>query len=138
MSILKLKSATSTYKYFLHNSGAFQYPAHSLGLVVLELDVQAVLDADLHFDAGVHVRVLGERVHGDVHLTHQVRETAHDRHAQKVPGRGGGASQDQPGVTATTGGEWRWYSMPRDDTAALVYTFTCCCYFRLVSRENAV
>lgn len=34
---------------------------HTLGLVVLELDVEAILDANFHFDGGVHLRLLEER-----------------------------------------------------------------------------
>lgn len=58
---------------------------HSLALVVLELYVQAILDADFHLDWTVSVRVAGQSVHRNVHLADDVTQTAYDRHSQEIP-----------------------------------------------------
>ena len=55
-----------------------------LWFVVFELDVQALLDADLHLDGVVHVRVSCQGVHQQVQLLHHVRQTTNHRHAKKV------------------------------------------------------
>lgn len=59
-------------------------PLGILGFVVFKLNVQAVLDSDLHFDGVVHFRVARERVHGDVDLFDDVGEASDDRHPQEV------------------------------------------------------
>ncbi len=64
---------------------SFFFGFDSLGLVVLKLDVQAVLDADLHADAVVDVGVAGQRVHGNVLLLHNVRQPPDNGHSHKVP-----------------------------------------------------
>lgn len=57
-----------------------------LGLVVFKLDVQTVLDPDLHLDRVVDVRVGGQLVDDELVLLHQVRQSANYRHPQKIPG----------------------------------------------------
>ena len=51
-----------------------------LGFIVFELYMQAVLYADLHLDAAVHLWVLGQGVYDDVLLLHQVTQPLHHRH----------------------------------------------------------
>lgn len=57
-----------------------------LGLVVFKLDVQTVLDPDLHLDRVVNVWVSGQLVDDELVLLHQVRQSANYRHPQKIPG----------------------------------------------------
>ena len=71
---------------------------HSLGLVVLKLDVQAVLDADLHLDGRVQLGVRAQRVHHDVHLLDNVVEAAADSGPEEVP-VGGRRAAKGPGFT---------------------------------------
>lgn len=56
-----------------------------LGLVVLKLDVQAVLDSHLHLDGVVHVRVGGELVDDQLVLLHQVGQATDYCHPEEVP-----------------------------------------------------
>ena len=56
-----------------------------LGLVVFELDVQALLDADLHLDGVVHLGVGGQGVDEQVHLLGHVRQPPHHRNPEKIP-----------------------------------------------------
>lgn len=58
---------------------------HSLALVVFKLYVQAILDANFHLNWTVGVRVARQSVHGNVHLTDDVTQTAYDRYSKKVP-----------------------------------------------------
>lgn len=58
---------------------------HSLGLVVLELDVQAVLDAHFHLDGGVELGVGAQRVHNDVHLLDHVVQPAAHGGTEEIP-----------------------------------------------------
>lgn len=66
------------------------YPANNdvlemvLGLGVLELDVQAVLDTDVHLDRAVSLRRQAVRVDPDVLLADDVRHAPRDRHPEKV------------------------------------------------------
>lgn len=56
-----------------------------LGLVVLKLDVQAVLNSHLHLDRVVHVWVGGELVDDQLILLHQVRQATDYCHPEEVP-----------------------------------------------------
>lgn len=56
-----------------------------LGLIVLKLDVQAVLNAHLHLDRVVDIGITREGVHGDVELFGRVLQAADYRHFQEVP-----------------------------------------------------
>lgn len=56
----------------------------SLRLVVLELDVQAVLNSDLHLDRVVRVWWHAERVHPDVLLLDDVGHPSRDGHSDEV------------------------------------------------------
>ena len=55
-----------------------------LRLVVFELYVETFLNADLHLDWVVHLRIGGQGVHGYVQLLGHVRQPSHDGHSQKV------------------------------------------------------
>jgi len=54
------------------------------GLVVFELDVEAVLNADLHLNGVVELRVGGERVHNQLELLDHVGQPPDDSDAQEV------------------------------------------------------
>jgi hypothetical protein len=60
-----------------------------LRLIVLKLNVQAVLDADLHLDAVVDLRLTPEVLDCKIELLYDVgvQSRACDRHAHEVPGR---------------------------------------------------
>lgn len=57
----------------------------SLALVVLEFDMQAVFDADLHLYRIVHVRIGTKGMYNELEFFHDVAESPDDRHSQKVP-----------------------------------------------------
>lgn len=58
---------------------------HALGLVVFELDMQAILDADFHLDRVVAIWRHTERVYPDVALFDDVCYSPRYSHAYKVP-----------------------------------------------------
>lgn len=58
---------------------------HSLGLVVLKLDVQAVLDAHFHLDGGVELGVGAQGVHNDVHLLDHIVQPAAHSGTEEIP-----------------------------------------------------
>lgn len=61
--------------------------SHLLGFVVLELDVQAVLNAHLHLNRGVELWVGAQSVHHDVHLLHHIVQPAADGRSEEIPAR---------------------------------------------------
>ena len=63
-----------------------QTAQYALGLVVLELDVQAVLDADLHLDRVVAVGRHPIRVYPHILLLGDVCYPPRDCNPDKVPG----------------------------------------------------
>lgn len=60
-------------------------PRHSLGFVVLKLNVQTVLDPDLHLDGRVQLWVRAQRVDHDVHLLDNIVEAAADGGTKEIP-----------------------------------------------------
>lgn len=58
-----------------------------LGLVILELDVQAVLNPHLHLNGGVELWVSAQGVHNYVHLLHHIVQSAADGRAEEIPAR---------------------------------------------------
>lgn len=61
-------------------------PGHLLGLVVLKLDVQTVLNPNLHLDRGVQLWVRAECVNYNVHLFDNIIEAAADGGSKEIPG----------------------------------------------------
>lgn len=59
-------------------------PQMVLGLVVLKLNVQTVLDAHLHLDRRTQLRITAQRMHGHIDLAHNVRDPTGDRDTQEV------------------------------------------------------
>ena len=49
--------------------------------------MQALLDADLHLDGVVHVRISCQRVHQEVQLLHHVRESSNNSHSKEISGK---------------------------------------------------
>ena len=60
-------------------------PPYSLGFVILKLDVETVLNPDLHLERVDHVWIGGEGVYCHVHLLDNVRQPPHNHHTQEVP-----------------------------------------------------
>lgn len=58
---------------------------HLLGLVILELNVQAILNPHLHLNGGVELWVGAQGVHNYVHLLHHVVQSAADGRSEKIP-----------------------------------------------------
>ena len=58
------------------------HSVNSLGFIVFEFNVQALLNADLHLDRIVHLRVGGERVYQDVHLLRHIRQPSLYRYSE--------------------------------------------------------
>jgi len=67
------------------------YPAatgcsrHLLGLVILELNVQAILNPHLHLNRGVELWVGAQSVHNYVHLLHHIVQSAADSRSEEIP-----------------------------------------------------
>lgn len=60
-------------------------PRYLLGLIILKLNVQAVLDPNLHLDGGVQLWVRAECVDYDVHLFDNIIEAAADGGSKEIP-----------------------------------------------------
>lgn len=60
-------------------------PRRLLGLVVLKLNVQTVLDPNLHLDGRVQLWVCAECVNYNVHLFDNIIEAAADGGSEEVP-----------------------------------------------------
>lgn len=71
-------------------------PRHLLGLVVLKLNVQTVLNPNLHLDGGVQLWVRAERVNHNVHLSDYIVEAAADGGSKKIPGEHGCVMMGHP------------------------------------------
>lgn len=54
------------------------------GLVVFEFNVQAVLDADFHFDRAVHLRIAAQRVNSNVNLANDIADATDDCNAKEI------------------------------------------------------
>lgn len=81
---------------------------HSLGLVVLKLDVQAVLNAHFHLDGGVELGVGAQRVHHDVHLLDHVVQPAAHGGTEEIPAGTVPSHQDHTGTAGTGLGGLGW------------------------------
>ena len=60
---------------------------HLLGLVILELNVQAILNPHLHLNRGVELWVGAQGVHNYVHLLHHIVQSAADSRSEEIPAR---------------------------------------------------
>lgn len=60
---------------------------HLLGLVILELNVQAILNPHLHLNRGVELWVGAQSVHNYVHLLHHIIQSAADSRSEEIPAR---------------------------------------------------
>lgn len=69
-------------------------PWHLLGLVVLKLNVQTVLDPNLHLDGRVQLWVCAEGVNYNVHLFDNIIEATADGGAKEIPGGDGGVVKE--------------------------------------------
>lgn len=69
----------------LNNSPRRWGPGYLLGLIILKLDVQAVLNPNLHLDGGVQLWVRAERVDYNVHLFDDIIEAAADGSSKEIP-----------------------------------------------------
>ena len=63
----------------------FHATCNSLGFIVLKLNVEAVLNPDLHLQAVVHLRETAQCVDSNVMFLHNVRDTTYNYNTKEVP-----------------------------------------------------